>query len=149
MWSKIHERHSSRDIDLSIIDEFLGMDKLERYYIQTKKHQMKSTRTAKHLMEDVTDEDTFNHAITMELSEDVTVKKFMQDWMHMGDRRDPIEGTNKADIMSGEFFKVRELLVKLSHATVCYLVIGNGKCVISTRRDLLKNSGLYQPQSNR
>src|SRR6266496_301338 len=93
MWSKIHERHPSKDIGLGIIDEFLGVDKLERYYIQPKKHQIKLTPTAKHLMEDVTDEDTFNHAITMELNENVTVKRFMQGWMHMADRGDPIEGT--------------------------------------------------------
>jgi len=93
MWSKIHERHPSKDIGLGIIDEFLGVDKLERYYIQPKKHQIKLTPTAKHLMEDVTDKDTFNHAITMELNENVTVKRFMQGWMHMADRGDPIEGT--------------------------------------------------------
>jgi len=93
MWSKIHERHPSKDIGLGIIDEFLGVDKLERYYIQPKKHQMKSTPTAKHLMEDVTDKDTFNHAITMELNENVTVKRLMQGWMHMADRGDHIEGT--------------------------------------------------------
>ena len=93
MWSKIHERHPSKDIGLGIIDEFLGMDKLERYYIPPKKHQMKSTPTAKHLMEDVTDEDTFNHAITMELNENVTAKRFIQGSMHMADKGDPIEGT--------------------------------------------------------
>jgi len=36
-WSEIHERHPSKDIDLSIIDEFLSMNKLERYYIRPKK----------------------------------------------------------------------------------------------------------------
>ena len=40
MWSKIHERHPSRDIDIDIIDEILGMNKLKRYYIQSKKHQI-------------------------------------------------------------------------------------------------------------
>jgi len=92
-WSKIHERHPSKDIGLSIIDEFLSMDKLEGCYVRPKKHQMKSIPTGKHLMEDVTDEDTFNHAITMELNENITAKKFIQGWMHMADKGDPIEGT--------------------------------------------------------
>ena len=69
------------------------MNKLEKYYVSSEKHQLKSTPTAKHLMEDVTDGDTFNHAITMELNEHVTVKGFMQGWMHMADKGDPIEGT--------------------------------------------------------
>ena len=85
-WSKIHERHPSKDIGLSIIDEFLSMDKLERCYVRPKKHQMKSIPTGKHLMEDVTDEDTFNHAITIELNENITAKKFIQGWMHIADK---------------------------------------------------------------
>ena len=77
-WNKIHERHPSKDIDLDIIDEFLSMDKLEEYYIRPKKHQLKSIPMGKHLMKDVMDDDTFNHAITMELNENVTAKKFIQ-----------------------------------------------------------------------
>jgi hypothetical protein len=53
---------------------------------------MEQTPTVKHIMEDVTNDETFNHAITMEKNENVDMKKFLQGWLHMGDTGDPIQG---------------------------------------------------------
>jgi hypothetical protein len=92
MWMKIHPKHPSKDIGLGIIDEFLSLPNLNKCYVPPKTYKLEQIPTAKHIMEDVTNDETFNHAITMEKHDNVDVKKFLQGWLHMGDRGDPMHG---------------------------------------------------------
>jgi hypothetical protein len=88
-WAKINPKHPCKDSGLILFDGILARPKLEQSYRKPQQYQFKRFPTSAELMRDVTDEDTFYHAVTTQHMEAATVHNFIEGWMHMGDRGNP------------------------------------------------------------
>jgi hypothetical protein len=88
-WAKIHPQHPSKDSGLILFDHILARPKLEQCYQKPLQYQFKRSPTSAEIMRDVTDEDTFYHAVTTQHMEEATAHNFVEGWMHMGDSGNP------------------------------------------------------------
>jgi hypothetical protein len=90
-WSGIHIIHPSRVVGVNIIDELLAKRNIQQRYVKPHSYLFKSTPTSVDLMNDLGDNDTFYHAITLRLRETANTKQFLDGWMNMGDSGDPLQ----------------------------------------------------------
>jgi hypothetical protein len=90
-WAMMHQNHPSTMPGSSIIDALLTKPMLQQRYVKPFTYKFKSNPTSMHIIEDISDTDTFYHGITMQRIKNATFKDFLYGWLNMGDSGDPLE----------------------------------------------------------
>jgi hypothetical protein len=90
-WTMVHRNHPSTMPGSSIVDALLTKPNLQQRYVKPHTYKFKSNPTSMHILEDISDTDTFYHGITMQHAKNVTFKDFLYGWLNMGDSGDPLE----------------------------------------------------------